>query len=186
MGIVIAFPGGAMLRGVPVWSRRMSERQRHHPAGDPHRAPRRQPSDDFEPTLVFAARQAPQALMICLRRLTLCIALRARAAGASPQAGDFGRPKPSLLEGLIPQQFWKGPVTGYSSYPLTDLEERAARPLLCADPPERAARQLEHLHRGLPDRAPVSARHRLLRLHRICAHAAVDAERARKPRSTIA
>jgi DNA-binding transcriptional LysR family regulator len=38
-------------------------------------------------------------------------------------AGDFGRPKPSLLEGLIPQQFWKGPITGYSSYPLTNLEE---------------------------------------------------------------
>ena len=39
------------------------------------------------------------------------------------QAGDFGRPKPSLLEGLIPKQFWQGPVTGYSVYPLTDLEE---------------------------------------------------------------
>lgn len=44
------------------------------------------------------------------------------AAGAA-HAGDFGRPKPSLLDGLIPQQFWKGPVTGYSSYPLTNLEE---------------------------------------------------------------
>ena len=38
------------------------------------------------------------------------------------QAGDFGRPRPSLLEGLIPKQFWMGPVTGYSSFPLTDLE----------------------------------------------------------------
>jgi len=57
-----------------------------------------------------------------LRRLVICIAL-AIAAPASAQAGDFGRPKPSLLEGLIPQQFWKGPVTGYSSYPLTNLEE---------------------------------------------------------------
>ena len=57
-----------------------------------------------------------------LRRLVICIAL-AIAAPASAQAGDFGRPKPSLLEGLIPQQFWKGPVTGYSSYPLTSLEE---------------------------------------------------------------
>jgi hypothetical protein len=56
-----------------------------------------------------------------LRRLTLCIAL-AIAVPAASEAGDFGRPKPSLLEGLIPQQFWKGPVTGYSSYPLTDLE----------------------------------------------------------------
>jgi hypothetical protein len=55
-----------------------------------------------------------------LRRLTICMAL---AIAASAHAGDFGRPKPSLLEGLIPPQFWKGPVTGYSSYPLTDLEE---------------------------------------------------------------
>jgi len=55
------------------------------------------------------------------RRLSLCIAL-AIAAPAAVEAGDFGRPKPSLLEGLIPQQYWKGPVTGYSEYPLTDLE----------------------------------------------------------------
>ena len=55
------------------------------------------------------------------RRLTL-IAL-AIAAVSSAHAGDFGRPKPSLLEGLIPPQFWKGPVIGHSSYPLTDLEE---------------------------------------------------------------
>jgi hypothetical protein len=55
------------------------------------------------------------------RRLTLCIAL-AIAVPAASQAGDFGRPKPSLLEGLIPQQFWRGPVTGYSGAPLTDLE----------------------------------------------------------------
>jgi hypothetical protein len=39
-------------------------------------------------------------------------------------AGDFGRPSPSLLDGLIPRQFWKGPVTGYSSFPITDLEEQ--------------------------------------------------------------
>src|SRR3977135_1077148 len=56
------------------------------------------------------------------RWLAFCIAL-AIAAPATVQAGDFGRPKPSLLEGLIPQQFWKGPVTGYSSHPLTNLEE---------------------------------------------------------------
>jgi hypothetical protein len=56
-----------------------------------------------------------------VRRLTLCIAL-AIAAPAGTKAGDFGRPKPSLLDGLIPQQFWKGPVTGYSSFPLTDPE----------------------------------------------------------------
>lgn len=55
------------------------------------------------------------------RRLTICIAF-AIAAPASSHAGDFGRPKPSLLEGLIPQQFWRGPVVGYSAYPLTDLE----------------------------------------------------------------
>jgi len=56
-----------------------------------------------------------------LRRLTICVAL-AIAAPAFAQTGDFGRPKPSLLEGLIPPQFWKGPVAGYSVYPLTDLE----------------------------------------------------------------
>jgi len=39
-------------------------------------------------------------------------------------AGDFGRPSPSLLDGLIPRQFWKGPITGYSSFPITDLEEQ--------------------------------------------------------------
>src|SRR5689334_23448414 len=59
----------------------------------------------------------------------LRVASRAAAAAfalALPslaQAGDFGRPSPSLLDGLIPKQFWKGPVTGYSSYPITDLEE---------------------------------------------------------------
>ena len=56
-----------------------------------------------------------------LRRLTLCVAF-AIAVPAAVEAGDFGRPKPSLLEGLIPQQFWRGPVTGYSGAPLTDLE----------------------------------------------------------------
>ncbi len=56
-----------------------------------------------------------------LRRLTICLV--AIAAPVHAHAGDFGRPKPSLLEGLIPQQFWKGPVTGHSSYPFTDLEE---------------------------------------------------------------
>src|SRR3954465_2270582 len=55
------------------------------------------------------------------RRLTICIALA--MAPASLQGGDFGRPKPSLLEGLIPQQFWKGPVVGYSGFPFTNLEE---------------------------------------------------------------
>jgi hypothetical protein len=56
-----------------------------------------------------------------LRRLALGVAL-AIVTPVPGSAGDFGRPRPSLLEGLIPQQFWKGPVTGYSSYPLTDLE----------------------------------------------------------------
>src|SRR3954454_63276 len=55
------------------------------------------------------------------RRLTICIALA--MAPASLQGGDFGRPKPSLLEGLIPQQFWKGPVVGYSGFPFTNPEE---------------------------------------------------------------
>ena len=54
-------------------------------------------------------------------RLAFFIAF-AIAAPASTQAGDFGRPKPSFFEGLIPQQFWRGPVAGYSGYPLTDLE----------------------------------------------------------------
>src|ERR1043166_1733991 len=56
-----------------------------------------------------------------LRGLTVCVAL-ALAAPAYAQTGDFGRPKPSLLEGLIPPQFWKGPVIGYSGFPFTDLE----------------------------------------------------------------
>ncbi|HKS65538.1 MAG TPA: hypothetical protein VJT13_27785 [Xanthobacteraceae bacterium] len=60
----------------------------------------------------------------------LRVASRAMAAAfalALPglaHAGDFGRPSPSLLDGLIPKQFWKGPVTGQSSFPLTDLEEQ--------------------------------------------------------------
>jgi hypothetical protein len=57
-----------------------------------------------------------------MRLRLICIALAIAAPGLA-SAGDFGRPKPSLLEGLIPKQFWKGPVTGYSSFPLTDLEE---------------------------------------------------------------
>jgi hypothetical protein len=57
-----------------------------------------------------------------LSRLTILVALAIATPGLA-QTGDFGRPKPSLLEGLFPKQFWKGPVTGYSGYPLTDLEE---------------------------------------------------------------
>jgi hypothetical protein len=57
-----------------------------------------------------------------LRGAALSIAL-ALAPGLA-QAGDFGRPSPSLLEGLIPKQFWKGPVFPRSTYPLTDLEEQ--------------------------------------------------------------
>ena len=54
---------------------------------------------------------------------TACIAIALTIAALSPaNAGDFGRPRPSLLDGLIPPQFWKGPVTGYSGFPLTDLE----------------------------------------------------------------
>jgi hypothetical protein len=52
-----------------------------------------------------------------------CIAIALTIAALSPaSAGDFGRPKPSLLDGFIPPQFWKGPVTGLSAFPLTDLE----------------------------------------------------------------
>jgi len=57
-----------------------------------------------------------------LFRLTVLVALAITTPGLA-QTGDFGRPKPSLLEGLIPKQFWQGPVTGYSWYPLTDLEQ---------------------------------------------------------------
>jgi hypothetical protein len=63
-------------------------------------------------------------------KIMLRVAWRAAAlslAFALPglaHAGDFGRPSPSLLDGLIPRQFWKGPVTGYSSFPITDLEEQ--------------------------------------------------------------
>jgi len=53
-------------------------------------------------------------------RLTICIALAIAAPGFA-QAGDFGRPTPSLLNRLIPKS-WT-PVAGASGYPLTDLEE---------------------------------------------------------------
>jgi hypothetical protein len=54
---------------------------------------------------------------------TAIIATALTIAAFSPaDAGDFGRPKPSLLDGFIPPQFWKGPVTGLSAFPLTDLE----------------------------------------------------------------
>jgi hypothetical protein len=55
------------------------------------------------------------------RSISLAIALTI-AAFSPAFAGDFGRPKPSLLDGFIPPQFWKGPVTGLSAFPLTDLE----------------------------------------------------------------
>ena len=91
------------------------------------------------------------------------------------QTGDFGRPKPSLLEGLIPKQFWKGPVTGYSWYPLTDLEEELrdrSYALIRPNEPRGnwniyiAGFQIAHL---LPPAMTV------LRPHRIWPHAAVDA-----------
>jgi hypothetical protein len=83
------------------------------------------PSDNFDRT-VRPARQTPQAL----EKIMLQVAWRAAAVSfalALPGlafGGDFGRPSPSLLDGLIPRQFWKGPVTGYSSFPITDLEEQ--------------------------------------------------------------
>jgi len=58
-----------------------------------------------------------------LRGPAVCIAIALTLPGHA-DAGDFGRPRPSLLEGLIPKQFWQGPVSGYSSFPLTDLEEQ--------------------------------------------------------------
>jgi hypothetical protein len=55
--------------------------------------------------------------------LALLVAIATAALGpARADDGDFGRPRPSFLDGLIPPQFWKGPVTGYSRYPLTDAE----------------------------------------------------------------
>src|SRR6185503_10638044 len=50
-----------------------------------------------------------------------------------------------------------------------------ARSLLRADPAERAAWQVEYLHRGIWDCASAAAGFHLLRPHRVCAHAAVDA-----------
>jgi hypothetical protein len=57
-----------------------------------------------------------------IARLAICAALATAAPGLA-SAGDFGRPSPSVFDGLIPKQFFKGPVLGYSAYPLTDLEE---------------------------------------------------------------
>jgi hypothetical protein len=57
------------------------------------------------------------------RRSALLFSLTIAAfAPAHAADGDFGRPRPSLLDGLIAPQFWKGPTTGLSSYPLTDAE----------------------------------------------------------------
>jgi hypothetical protein len=64
-----------------------------------------------------------RARLAFLFLLSTSIALGGLATPGSAQTGDFGRPKPSLLEGLFPKQFWQGPVTGYSGYPLTNLEE---------------------------------------------------------------
>ncbi len=52
----------------------------------------------------------------------LLILTIAALAPAEADDGDFGRPRPSLLDGIIAPQFWKGPVTGLSGYPLTDAE----------------------------------------------------------------
>jgi len=41
---------------------------------------------------------------------------------APAAAGDFGRPKPSIFEGLFPKQYWKGLVEQQSNFPLTDIE----------------------------------------------------------------
>lgn len=54
--------------------------------------------------------------------LAICFALLGVAPTLAQPLGDFGRPKPSLLEGLIPRQFWYGPVETQSAFPLTDLE----------------------------------------------------------------
>ena len=55
--------------------------------------------------------------------LALTLILTGAALQAAHAAdGDFGRPQPPFLDGIIPRQFWKGPVTGESRYPLTDAE----------------------------------------------------------------
>jgi hypothetical protein len=41
----------------------------------------------------------------------------------SQRNGDFDRPVPGPLDGLVPKQFTLGPVTGLSADPLTDAEE---------------------------------------------------------------
>src|SRR5215475_12086533 len=69
------------------------------------------------------AASAASGEMVGRALIALALLLSGLVHAEQAQAGDFGRPKPSLLEGLIPKQFWKGPVTGYSIYPLTDLEE---------------------------------------------------------------
>jgi hypothetical protein len=66
---------------------------------------------------MFARSAWPRVAFRSACRVALAIAALSPAI-----AGDFGRPRPSLLDGLIPPQFWKGPVTGYSVFPLTDLE----------------------------------------------------------------
>jgi hypothetical protein len=74
-----------------------------------------------EPTGFYALRWRPGWPSAPFR--SACVAIALGIAALSPAAaGDFGRPRPSLLDGLIPRQFWKGPVTGYSGFPLTDLE----------------------------------------------------------------
>ena len=92
-----------------------------------------------------------------------------------PRPAISGGRSPSLLDGLIPKQFWKGPVTGHSSFPLTDLEEQLRdRSYVLIRPNEPRGKwniyiagfQLAHLFP--PD---IDA----LRPHRICPHAAVDA-----------
>src|SRR5262245_17729667 len=69
------------------------------------------------------AASAASADMIRRGLIALALTLPGLVQADLAQAGDFGRPSPSLLDGLIPKQFWKGPVTGLSAFPITDLEE---------------------------------------------------------------
>src|SRR5581483_1913086 len=72
-------------------------------------------------------RRAASAASVDMLRRGLAIALASMLPGLVQtdlaQAGDFGRPSPSLLDGLIPKQFFKGPVFPQSTSPITDLEE---------------------------------------------------------------
>ena len=138
----------------------------------------------FRAEQFVAARQAPQALE-CSGAQRRASRVRARAAGSRP-GRRFRAAQPVAARRPDPEAVLEG--AGHRLFKLSADRSRgaAARSLLRADPSERAARQLEHLHRGLPARASVPARYRALRSHRIRPHAARRRRAARRPRATTA